>query len=319
VLSGKRDLSLNMIRRLHEGLNIPAEILLKKPDAKIPEDTDIEWTQFPLNELRRRGWFESFSGSYQALKDCAEEWIAPKLNILTANCTSPLLPRMSNARIRSKTKSPDIYALIAWQCRVIEKAISNKIASYKKKASSDLLKQIRDLSVHQSGPLLAQQVLADNGIHLIIEQHFKKTYLDGGVMLLNNGAPVIGLTLRMNRLDNFWFSLMHELAHIVLHLNDNNFTFFDDLEQLQDLDGFEMEADSLASDILIPKNKWSRSKSLKYSKSGSFDEIESLATSLHINPAILVGRIHFESDTYERYGKLLGKKIPKTIFTEQLH
>lgn len=54
VLNGKRPLSLPMIRKLHKGLNIPAEILIKEPGATIPEETDIEWEQFPLLDMHNR-------------------------------------------------------------------------------------------------------------------------------------------------------------------------------------------------------------------------------------------------------------------------
>ena len=62
------------------------------------------------------------------------------------------------------------------------------------------------------------EYLAHSGIPLVVEPHLPQTYLDGAAFLLPAGRPVIGLTLRYDRLDNFWFVLFHELAHVVKHL-----------------------------------------------------------------------------------------------------
>jgi len=63
-------------------------------------------------------------------------------------------------------------------------------------------------------PHLAIQFLARHGIVLVIAPHLTNTYLDGAAMRLDDGAPVIGLSVRYDRLDNFWFCLLHELAHV---------------------------------------------------------------------------------------------------------
>lgn len=62
---------------------------------------------------------------------------------------------------------------------------------------------------------MAQEFLADNGITLIVEPQCKKTYLDGAAML-DDHTPIVALTFRHDRLDNFWFALMHELVHVPL-------------------------------------------------------------------------------------------------------
>jgi hypothetical protein len=60
--------------------------------------------------------------------------------------------------------------------------------------------------------------LAKHGIHLICLEHLPRTYLDGAALQLTDRTPVVGLTLRYDRLDNFWFCLLHELAHVGRHL-----------------------------------------------------------------------------------------------------
>ena len=67
------------------------------------------------------------------------------------------------------------------------------------------------------------------------------------MMMPKDGKPVIGLTLRYDRLDNFWFSLMHELAHVARHL-DVEKSFYDDFDTESKKDPVEDEADKLASE-----------------------------------------------------------------------
>ncbi len=76
--------------------------------------------------------------------------------------------------------------------------------------------------------------------------HLSKTYLDGAAFYLNSN-PVIALTLRYDRIDSFWFTLMHELAHIVL---GHQGAYLDNLDALEENDE-ERAANEKAADWLI--------------------------------------------------------------------
>ena len=90
---------------------------------------------------------------------------------------------------------------------------------------------------------------------------FVAAYLDGAAMLDSSGAPVVGLTLRHDRLDNFWFTLCHELAHVALHLgSDDRQCFFVDLDFAEE--GLEKDADKFAGEALIPENVWKNASKL---------------------------------------------------------
>lgn len=314
VLSGKRPLSLRMMRKLHEGLNIPAEILLKKPGAKLPMETGIEWDKFPIGEMDKRGWIQKFNDISARSKDYAEELIQPILESLMKHCESPILPRAATGRIRGLQIDP--YALTAWQARVVEIAIGNPLkVSYTEPIDEQFMRRLAFLSELSDGPLLARELLNKNGIQLIIVPHLRNTFLDGGIMLLKDGTPVIGLTLRYDRLDNFWFSLMHELAHLVKHLNGDKTPFFDDFDcKGSDIGDLEAEADTVASKALIPRDKWSKETSEDFNRSGSFKDLMQYAKKLNIHESILVGRIHYDTDNYRKFRRLLGNGTPSKLF-----
>ncbi len=313
ILSGKRELSKKMMRVLHNELGIPAEILLQEPDAEMPEEVDLQWEKFPLAEMRKYGWFPEFSGTLTKMKEYAEDLISPMLMTLQEYCASPVMPRSSAKNYRGE-KQIDEYSLSVWQARVVELAVKDPLdVKFSKITSENLLQNIARLTVFLKGPLLARQLLNQQGIHLVILPHLQKTYLDGAAMVLKDGSPVIGLTLGYDRLDNFWFSLMHELVHVIEHLSKNDTPYFDDFDKTKNVADVESEADKNAGNMLIPSGLWDNKDSEKMYLKGNTASIVNKARELNIHPSILAGRIRYDID-YRRFYGLLGRGIPGRLF-----
>ncbi|HYW80696.1 MAG TPA: ImmA/IrrE family metallo-endopeptidase, partial [Thermoguttaceae bacterium] len=162
------------------------------------------------------------------------------------------------------------------------------------------------------GPCRAKRMLSEAGIPLVIEPHLPKTYLDGAAFLLPDGSPVIGMTLRYDRLDNFWFVLLHELIHVVRHLRKGKLEdIFDDLEA--EPDDLEREADSLAGAALIPEDDWEVALA-RYVRTE--ESIRSFAEEHRIHPAIVAGRIRKEADNYVILTDLVGGGKARAQFPE---
>ncbi|MCZ6635940.1 MAG: hypothetical protein O7G87_21290, partial [bacterium] len=164
VLSGKRSLTLSMIRALHSGLGIPAEVLLQEHDPSHLEETNIEWDRFPLTEMIKRGWIQE---SISSIRDQAEDvlrrfFAGPGFEIET------VLYRKTN-NIRS-ARSMDSYALCAWTARVAIKAQEKPPAvDYVPGiVTLEFMQEIVRQSWSESGPLLAQEFLKKHGICLVI-------------------------------------------------------------------------------------------------------------------------------------------------------
>ena len=120
--------------------------------------------------------------------------------------------------------------------------------------------------------------------------------------MLENGTPVIGLSLRYNRLDNFWFCLFHELAHIALHLDKSKVKWFVDDLDVADANSEEKEADRWAQDKLIPVEHWERIK-----RCSNADDVLAAAQELYISPAIIAGRLRYERKNYKLFSNLIGQ------------
>jgi HTH-type transcriptional regulator / antitoxin HigA len=311
VLSGKRPLTLQMIRSLHKNLGISAEVLLHQSGATLPETPDdMDWSKFPLKEMANLGWIEKSSG----LVEKAEEIMRDLINRAGGlDALSPALYRKNdNSRCNSKTNP---YALQAWCYQLLVEADKVKLSeSYKPGViTPETARQLVNLSLFSTGPKLAQDFLGRHGIHVIYLPHLPRTHLDGAALLLPNGTPVIGLTIRYDRLDNFWFCLCHELAHIVLHLHPGSKNgFIDDLNLKRNEEDFqEIEADEWAKNVLIPTPEWEENKILEAPTSSN---VTFLSHKLQIHPAIVAGRIRKELNNYRLLNHFVGNGEVRKIF-----
>jgi HTH-type transcriptional regulator / antitoxin HigA len=313
VLSGKRKLSLSMIRKLHKGLEIPLESLIGRDAEKSSFDSsEIDYTLFPLKEMNERGCFGQVRRNLKELNVYAEERIkefcGSRLDLLNQNgafLRAPLHQR-GNRKI-------DRYALSIWQICVLKKVENMpNLPKYDKQLIDEAwLSKLVKLSTYEEGPRLVKEHLQRFGIAFVIEAQFKKTYLDGAAMMFKD-RPIIALTLRHNRVDNFWFVLAHEIAHLIKHVNSAMPVYIDDLETKDELDAIELEADSIANEALIPKAEWEKSKILN---TRSEREVLSFAQKIQINPAIVAGRIRYERKNYRIFPKLVSKKAMNLPFS----
>jgi len=304
VLNRKRNLSLNMIRGLSKRLGISADVLVAAPIGNI-EESNIDWLKFPLAEMRKRDFFKS-SESLAELKEYAQERVTAFLKGVPGGMDLRPIMLKTTAHYRCNDKEVNPLALWAWQARVLSVAAQSPLnTSYKKgTVNLEFMKNLSQLSWSDNGPIIAKEFLNKHGIHLVIEPHFKQTYLDGAVCIDAHGNPIIALTLRHDRLDNFWFSLMHELAHIALHFDESFTWFLDDLDVINQ-DPKEQEADDCARNALIADDQW-KSKSKSFNCVG---DILNFARELKIQSSIVVGRLRREKGDYTLYAKSL--KIPK--------
>ncbi len=294
VLSGKRPLTLPMIRALSNGLGIPASLLIAEPYIRDAEP-ELEWSKFPASEMMSRRWIEplvDFSAAVRAF-------------ILPVAPYAVHFRRTSHLR---GARNVDSYALLAWLARVWHQANVMPKQRPGEIPITDLIQDVVRLSWSEQGPLLAIEFLAKHGIPVVVEPALPRTFLDAATLFRAEG-PVIGLTLRFDRLDNFWYTLVHELAHVALH-SGHSVLFVDDLETGAS-DEVESEADAFASEALIPAEAWRKSPA---SRLRSRQAVEHLARQLRISPAIVAGRVRRERNDYRVLGEMIGQRGVRRLF-----
>ena len=318
ILSRKRPLSLSMIRKLHVGLHIPAEVLIggsQDADIDLSSEPQYNYARFPLLEMFERGHFVDFKGGIKQLREYAEDLVR---QFMRGSFGVGAYPALLRAPLhQSGSRVMDEYALLVWRICVLKKARSLKLSTAYRQGiiTGEWLRDLAKLSRFEQGPRLAQEFLADSGVALIIEPHYKKTYLDGAAML-DGALPIVALTLRHDRLDNFWFALMHELVHIQKHLKQSHLFIADNLDDKTRSSKAEHEADRGARDALIPAVDWEGSV---VRVTPSTESVIALAHKLRIHPAIVVGRARYEAGNWRLLTRLLGPKGAVQInFQDQL-
>ncbi len=305
VLSGKRDLTLAMVRKLHEGLGIPLKSLVQDGVGELPPR--IEPEAYPVKEMFLRGFFAAaFGNDWSKIKDRAEEMLQQFFQGRQEDAICAY-----NRQTTSGRSKVDVNAVHAWRCRVLDLAGVLDLPDYDPEVlSKAFIQQLKALSTLSDGPLRVRQRLQEVGIALIIEQQLPGTFLDGAAIWHPKGFPVIALTLRYDRLDNFWFTLFHELGHVKKHLGTiPGGGFIDtDIDSASE-NQIEREADQFALNTFITEAEWDRLESLETAA-----EVRAAAKQLAIHPAIIAGRLRREAGDYRKHRTLIGQGKVKELF-----
>jgi HTH-type transcriptional regulator/antitoxin HigA len=297
VLSGKRSLSIDMIRSLHEGLGIPYESLMARP-SRGGEGGNI--SDDAIRHLNKLG--------FSLDRDEIPSFIAASLR----NTSALALHRKTKTQRAASKTNPG--ALLLWQAAVLQKSEAFKLRRIfdRSEFTKTELRQIAKLSSKIDGPRQVIAALLDMGIAVVIMPPLPGTFLDGAAMVGPRGAPVVGLTLRHDRIDNFWFTLLHELCHLCLHydvLVDTHVAFVDDMEIRSD-DTRELEADALARESLIPR---SILEQVVWSPSSSYDDLVTVSTRARVPLAVAAGRWQRDHQNYKKFSRLIDRTSVRAL------
>lgn len=255
--------------------------------------------KMPWREMEKAGWV---SAGNRTLKN-----IAPLLGMSQGSEGSSLF--------RSKATTSDIKVPL-WQGRV--NSIALKIFSdggvapfYAENVDKDFMASLAKESVDPEAVKELPKILSSRGVILVYQQGLPGMKTDGLVYKLSTGNPVIALSFRYSRLDYFWFTLMHELAHVVLHYGLLDNPILDSIEDFS-LDRIERQADRLAQQSFIPRSKWERFPP-KYDQSEELLVKES--NRLGIHPAIAAGMIRKEKNNYTMFSRIVNDlDVRKMVF-----
>lgn len=178
------------------------------------------------------------------------------------------------------------YYALTWLQLARNSLTGNRPKSrYNRDRLAALAGQIPEYSVEAGGIPHFVEELARCGVVFIQIDHFQQTYIDGA-SFFDGGRPVIVYTARQNRLDNFWFTMAHELGHVLLHEDNQGQVFIDSMDHLDLSDEREKEADDFAEDILKSKMIL---KAFRGVKRPSSIRIRAVAAELGLHPGIVAG------------------------------
>lgn len=302
--------SLARIQEVTRALETDTSVEIRLAQNSNSKADIFDIKRLPVREMKKRGWLDEV----KLPKTAVRSDLALAEQFMQSASTKSAASALHKQRVRLGGKV-NPYAVAAWKARVLQIAArDNRLSKTYQGIDALFLRQLVSLSAEPKGPVLALEALRKIGIAVVVESHLPGTHLDGAAMLLGNKTPVIGLTLRHDRLDNFWFVLFHELAHVVCH-RENGLAegFFDD-QSATSLDALEIEADEFALNALISDEIWKNSF-VRFTRSE--DQVVAFANKLGIGPAIVAGRIRHERKDYTLFNGLVGGKEVRALFQEQ--
>lgn len=252
LLQNKQSITFETAQLLENAFGISAQTWLnhelryresKQKSEKKARQVRIKspiYEYMPINEMVKKGWLPKVKK--------AEDLEAQVMDFWGTNVVDfGFMQDTSNLRIACKKseimQNFDFYALKCWKQKASLIARSMSVCEYNRDKLEELYNSISQYTTdEENGVERFLQRLNDCGVKFFVLSHLQHTYLDGAAFM-DNENPVIVYTGRYKRLDNFWFTLAHEIAHVLLHLKDDLCFMDDDSRQNNEL---ETEANALA-------------------------------------------------------------------------
>jgi HTH-type transcriptional regulator / antitoxin HigA len=309
ILSDKRSISHNMAQALAAALDKPAEMFARaqaewdvrqaeKPDHAILARARI-LARYPLREMVKRGWIDP-----EHRQGSLEQQVCRFFGVQLLDDVPHL------AHSAKKTDYSDVPpSQVAWLFRVRQIASEMHPSTFyspaKLREAIEAFKEMRnepDAVRHVPG------LLSDAGIRFVVVESLPGSQIDGVCFWLSAGEPVIGMSLRFDRIDNFWFVLRHECAH-VLHEHGKDHAILDqDMEMapLASQNDDERIANTEAADFCIPSESI---KSFYLRKKPFFSESDVLAFSkrMRVHPGVAIGQLQRIANRYDLLRRHLVK------------
>ena len=293
VLNGKKNISSKFANCLEYALGIPTEFWVNLQGIYDKEIYELE----KMNEIS-----EKELKIFDELKDVVK--YCEKVNIIQKNSNKqvavlsmrkflnlnnlemiPNLPIQQVAFRGSKTNKVNIYVLYAWQkiCEYFtnETNVNNLFSKEKLKSRYKDIKETMFLSPNDMVNKL-KEIFSDCGIAFEVVKHFTGAPVQGFIQKKQDKI-ILCMTIRQSFSDIFWFTLFHEIGHLLNEDFSNQFidyTFVDS--------EIEKNADRFAKNILINESDYQK---FMLKEKINYEDIKKFAASQNVIPGIVIGRI----------------------------
>ncbi|MBI4877486.1 MAG: HigA family addiction module antidote protein [Acidobacteria bacterium] len=244
------------------------------------------FSKVPLKELMRLGWIKAGLDDL----DKAEEAVCRFLEIDAIEDE----PKLPFAARKAAACAPHSQAQTAWVCQVRHLARKAKAGKYARNGLTAAVTSLVKFSASEMDTRSVPAVLAGLGVRFVVVPHLKGTRTDGATAWLDEGSPIVAVSFRYDRMDWFWFTLLHELAHVLagdgLHKAMIDQSLVGKDADATHLTAAESKADKAASVWLIPGDEmrlFIRRTKPYYSRGA----ILQFAATLGVHPAIIVGQL----------------------------
>lgn len=317
LVSNRKKIDAETALALGDALGIPAEKFLevqqrfdlevaraiRRPDER-RSDRASAYRTLPISEMIHRGWIRA-----QDSRDF--ERVEAELKRLFSVSDLSQIPSISHAAKKTDAASEATPTQLAWIHRVNEVAQNLVVPAFSQQKASAAITKLERLLLSAESISEIPRIMAEAGIRFVIVESLKSAKIDGVTTWLAPNEPVIGMSLRYDRLDNFWFVLRHELEHVMHRHGQNGYILDAELEGERAGTGDtvneqERVANQAAAEFCVPAHSLQQFISRK---APIFSERDLLgfARTLHIHPALVAGQIQRATQRYELFRKHLVK------------
>lgn len=282
----------------------------EREQTAVVEAKAIIYSRMPVRDMMKKRWLKPTRDIKELTGEVKRFWGIPSLDFTFLE--EAVLPLCKKSEAYNRFNAS--YAATWFQ---MAKAHSQRFKTpvYNKTALEELYKYMADYTNISNGIELFIKELNACGVTFFVLPHLEKTYLDGAAFILN-GKPVIVYTARYKRIDNFWFTVAHEIAHVLKHINGKTPFVLDNLRE-QTTDKQEEEANKLAA------------KHLKHTEILDFLEphinyltvgkVEECSAKHNVHPAIIIGALAFNQKLSYRNQSLFNENVLELIPSQYIH
>lgn len=303
IFNGRKAITPDTAIQLEKVLGIPAHIwtgleaeyrltLERQAERQEEERLKAESSSvkdFCYNELAKMGFVKKTQKPVERVRELQSFLGVTSLT----NIQSLRRYKVAFRKAKKVKKAPSPEALVSW-LRIGEKLAQEKVCAPfdlgRLKSFLPQLRKLTKLDAKDFQPRLEER-LAEAGVVLILCPHLPKTYVHGATFWLGQDKAVLMITIRGSWADIFWFSLFHELGHIVRHGKSRTFLEFNN--HAHEDEKAEREADQFAQDWLIPPDVYHeflrREKGTFYTQ-----QIRKFANQIGVHSGIVVGRLQHD-------------------------
>jgi HTH-type transcriptional regulator / antitoxin HigA len=307
IIKGKTGISVEMSKALAVAFDIDADFFsnLQKtydlansaaPDPAISRRALLQ-TKYPAREMIKRGWIKNLE------VDLLEQQLGRFFRAENDNSVAPL------RHVAKKTNSGENPTPLqeAWLYRVMQIAEAMECKPYSSRKLADHALTLKGLMLNAEDIARVPAILADCGLRFVIVEGLPNAKIDGVCLWLDDARPVIGMTLRLDRIDNFWFVLWHELTHVMNKDGQTEIIIDVDLNGDEETGtAQEREANRSAANRCVDAGDLI-SFCAKRNNFFSEKDILYFAEMHRVHPGIVVGQIHHRTKRFNLLRKYLVK------------
>lgn len=288
---------------LQKDIDLATARLVTRPDPGRAVRAQL-FAGLPIAEMIKRGWLD-----VEDVRDIPKvEASLAKFFVAKDVSDIEVLPHVAKKTAVAEGTTP---AQLAWLYRVRQIASEMIIGPYSPFGVRRAIEQLKLLVLSTEEARKVPRILAEAGIRFVIVESLPGSKIDGVCFWLNDASPVVGLSFRHDRIDNFWFVLRHELEHVIQGHGKHQIAVDVDLEGEKAGSGLDVPeeeriANTAASEFCVPKKSMDAFIARKAPFFAERD-IRSLATALKIHPGLVAGQLQHRTGRYDRFRDHLVK------------